>query len=241
MKMNFVVCLCFAEFVIFQMDGVIPCCSAAEPVPYNTPANVPAVVGMPVPATSTSAPPSALRLQAALLKDLAQEHTTRAAEAAVSNQLERVKWETALAYELQQRSIRLLKVIDRMNNPQNGSERAQALSEANSTNKANGTTDEELQFLATLDDKLLQLGQEINSAIERTRFNVTQLGTNTQPENIQRIGLLEEENQRYIRELQKQQFDLDLRRLEYLAIRRFLKEIPAGEPSKSANRGESAR
>lgn len=222
MKINSLGWLCFMGFVVVDTAPVVPGCAAAEPIPYNAGSNVPAGSGVRTLTANTNTPISVLKLQAELLKDLAQEHSNRAAQAAVSNQVERVKWETELAGEFQAQSARLLKVMDQMTKMQNGSEAAPL--GAGGAGEVKGVTDEEIEFLAKLEEKRLQVDHELDSTLEQSRFNAMQLATNNLPENVQKIAFIEEENQRYIRNLQKEQSDLDLKRLEYRAIRRFLKK-----------------
>jgi hypothetical protein len=224
MKMNLIAWLCLVGLVAIEMAGVVRKCDAAEAVPYSTTPNAPAVSGVRTLTPGTNTQLTAWKLQAALLKDLAQEHSSRAAEAALSNQVERVKWETELAGELQDRSARLLKVMDQVSSQSNGSEGGQPPLGTGGISEMKGMTDEEIEFLARLEDKRVKLAQELDFALEQSRGNAMQLSTNNVLENVQKIAFVEEENQRSIRSLQKEQFDLELKRLEYRAIRRLLKK-----------------
>src|SRR6476659_2471238 len=58
-------------------------------------------------ASATNTASVALNAQALLLKEILQEHQSRAAELTQSNQSEKARWETELVNELQEKSARV--------------------------------------------------------------------------------------------------------------------------------------
>ena len=56
----------------------------------------------------------ALNAQALMLKEMLQEHQSRAADLTQKNEAEKAKWETELANELQEKSLRLRKRLDEL-------------------------------------------------------------------------------------------------------------------------------
>jgi hypothetical protein len=158
----------------------------------------------------------ALNAQAALLKELAQEHQMRAADSARSNQTEKVKWETELANELQNRNARLAKAIEELTGQQS------AVLGTNNASLKSVEGDEEAVFLARVEERLLQINQDLMATLDQARTFGLQLATNKSPENLQWMSFMVEDNQRYVRQLQKEQFDLELRKLEFRALRKSI-------------------
>ena len=158
---------------------------------------------------SSNAVMSALHAQASLLKELVQEHQQRASDLTKNNQSEKAKWETDLVAELQQRSAQIQKNID---------QGAQTGSATNVLKAAGGSTDDQLVFESTLETRLEQVGQELSAAIEDSRVLSSQIATNKAPENLEGMTFVLDQNQRAVKELQREHLDLELRRLEFRAI-----------------------
>jgi hypothetical protein len=164
---------------------------------------------------SSNAVMSALNAQASLLKELIQEHQGRAADSTQKNQAEKAKWETDLVTELQQKGAQVQKNIDQV---------TQSSAGTNALKAGAGNVDDQLAFVSTLEARLEQVGQELSAAIEDSRVLASQIGTNKVPEDFAAMSQVLDQNQRVVRDLQKEHFDLELRRLEYRAMLRVLQK-----------------
>jgi hypothetical protein len=192
---------------------------AADPAAYSSSPTIAPDSRGSVPVVNGNGTMASLKAQSALLKELAEEHVRKAADSAIRNQIDRVKWETELANELQEKNSRLAKIIDQVNSQRAASERAQPPAGTITAKAANGEGDEEVEYLSKVEERLSQVDQDLRLALEQTKAFTLDLATNNVPENLQRVSALEQENSRYVRGLQKEQFDLVLRKLEYRAIR----------------------
>jgi hypothetical protein len=161
-----------------------------------------------VAASSSNGVVLALNGQALLLGEMLQEHQKRAADLSQTNQTEKAKWESDLVNELQEKSARVQKSIDQATQPWPG------------TNDLKGATDidEPLVFVSTVEAHLEQLRQELSAAIEESHVLSVQIGTNRAPEDFAGLSFALSENQRVVKQLQREQLDLELRRLEFRAI-----------------------
>ena len=152
----------------------------------------------------------ALNAQALLLKELIQEHQKRAEDLTQKGQSEKVKWEKDLVNELQEESARLQKNIDQAAQPTDD-------------RKTTGV-DDQLAFLSIVDANLERVRNELSAAIEDSRVLATQIGTNKAPEQFEGMSFVLSENQRLVKELQREQLDLELRKLQFQAIRTVLEK-----------------
>jgi hypothetical protein len=157
----------------------------------------------------------ALNAQTSLLKEMLQEHQSRAAELTQKDQGEKAKWETELVNELQEKIGRLQKSIDQRSHPGPA---------ANGSNAVGGEGDEQVVFMATVDSHLEQLRQELSAAIADTQALGLRIATNKMPEEIAATSVALGDNQRIVRELQREQLDLELRKLEFRAIRKAMQK-----------------
>ena len=165
--------------------------------------------------SSSNAVMVALNAQALLLKEMIQEHQKRAADSTQKSLSEKAKWETDLVTELQEKSVRVQKSIEQATQPSSG---------INDLKAAAGDVDEQLVFVSTVEARLEQLHQELAAAIEDSRVLSMQIGTNKAPEDIGGASMVLGENQRLVKELQKEVLDLELRKIEFRAIRKALQK-----------------
>ena len=159
--------------------------------------------------SSSSGVMAALNGQALLLKDLLQEHQRLAADLAQKGQNERAKWETELVDQLQERSAHLQKRIE---------QQASSGSAPNESRIDAGDTDDELVFISTVETRLEQIRQEISGAIEDIRALSMLVSTNKTPEDISAMSFTLTDNQRLVKELEREKLDLELRKLQFRAI-----------------------
>lgn len=157
----------------------------------------------------------ALNAQALLLKEMIQEHQKRATDSTQKSLSEKAKWETDLVTELQEKSGRVQKSIEQA---------TQSWPGINNLKAAAGEVDDQLVFVSTVEARLDQLHQELAAAMEDSRVLSMQIGTNKAPEDIGSASLVLGENQRFVKDLQKELLDLELRKLEFRALCKALQK-----------------
>jgi hypothetical protein len=205
---------------IVGLAGMSGSLSAADAtgtyITYTTNASAPLNYSAPhsIATSSSNAVMVALNAQALLLKEMILEHQKRAADSTQKSLSEKAKWETDLVNELQEKSGRVQKSIDQATQPSAGTNDL----------KAGGDVDEQLVFVSTLEARLEQIRQELAAAIEDSRVLSMQIGTNKSPDDIGAASLVLGENQRLVKELQKELLDLELRKLEFRAICKALQK-----------------
>jgi hypothetical protein len=156
--------------------------------------------------------------QFALLKELAAQHLQRADEANRTNQPVKAKWEGDLARELTDRVDRTAAHLEELMRQRFTAEEAAKASAAATTPE---TPDrDEAAFLARLDTQLWRVEQDIKAALETTRGFTAQLQTNTTPYQVLRVSYLVQENNTLIRFLERDRSDLELKALEYRALKK---------------------
>jgi hypothetical protein len=165
--------------------------------------------------SSSNAVVLALNGQALLLREMLQERQKRAADLTQKNQTEKAKWESELVNELQEKSTHVQKSIDQATQPWPGTSDAKA---------AAADVDDQLVFVSTVEARLEQLRQELSAATQDSRVLSTQIGTNRAQEDFAGLSFALSENQRLVKQLQREQFDLELRRLEFRAIWRAIQK-----------------
>jgi len=166
-------------------------------------------------ASTSNAVIVALNAQGLLLKEMLHEHQGRAAELKQKNENDKAKWEAELVNELQDKNARVQKSIDQM---------SQSGPAAKDLRTGAADVDDELVFVSTVEARLEQLHQELSAAIEDSRFLSTQVATNKTPEDIGAMSAVLSDNQRLVKELEKEQLNLELRKLEFRAIRKAMQK-----------------
>jgi hypothetical protein len=89
---------------------------------------------------------------------------------------------------------------------------------------AAGDVDDQLLFVTTVEARQEQIRLEVAAALEDGRVLTMRLGTNKAPENFAGMSLALSENQKFVKELQREQLELELRRLEFRAISKMLQK-----------------
>lgn len=156
--------------------------------------------------------------QFALLKELAAQHRQRADEANSANQRDKAKWESELARELADRVDRTAVQLEEVMRQRLTAEESAKLSAGPATLE---TPDrDEAAFLARLNTQLWRVEQDIKAALETTKGLTAQLQTNSTPEHVLRVSLLVEDNNTLIRFLERDRSDLELKALQYRALKK---------------------
>jgi hypothetical protein len=164
-----------------------------------------------------------LEAQRALLNELAQELSKRAAEAP-ADQAAVAKCENDLAKELSERASAVLARLNECTKQRQAFEETHAAElpnlKANGTAGAtNGPNADGIAYQAGLDDRIERARQELAAAVDQGKLYTSQLLTNKSQEEFARISGLLQDNTSHISRLEKEQSDLELRKLEYRALR----------------------
>lgn len=148
-----------------------------------------------------------------LLSRLAQEHKQRAQDTS-SDQTTRKQWESELSGELTDKATAILPLLNKL------SQERLALEHAHPSLAANGHNPDQVAFLAKVEERLASVQQEITEALEAGRLYTAQLLTNKNSEDISRTSFLLQTSGEDVKRLQKEVFDLELRKLEFRALSR---------------------
>ncbi|HWI59205.1 MAG TPA: hypothetical protein VNZ22_18400, partial [Bacillota bacterium] len=166
-----------------------------------------------------------LSTQIKLLTDLADEHAKRSEEATKKEAPEKAKWEGERAAELRDKGATLLSQLNEITKQRLAFETSH--SPVNPAEMATGALEEgkagnsdEFIFLTRLDESLVKTRQELLALVEATKGLHAELQTNNTVEAMTRVSALVEQNERQQRLLQREQSDLELRKLEFRALRK---------------------
>jgi len=164
------------------------------------------------------------KAQSELLNQLAQEHRKRG-EQAPPDQTAKAQWEMELAKELGERSSALLEGLsnnrkERLAFEQSHPDVAAAVPRNSAVGAVNASNADEIAFTGKLEERLAAVQLEIADSIEAGKVYTAQLRTNTASYDYSRIASLLQENNSAVRQLQKEASDLELKKLEFRALRR---------------------
>ena len=160
-----------------------------------------------------------------LLSSLAQEHRKRAEDAAAASQAQRTLWENELAKELGDRSEALLKQLNEATKQRQAFEQAHknAASSSGSLNTATADTrvnPQAVEFMSKLGERMDRVNQELVTVRQYSYDYAEKMRTNTLTYDFQRAAAEFEQNARKIQQLEHELSDLELRKLEFQALRR---------------------
>lgn len=164
-----------------------------------------------------------LGAQLRLLAELAQEHLDRADDAANSANPQKSQWETDRAQELRTKSAAILGRLNQATQERLNLETTHAPAPPPVFGLLADTKalkPEELEYLLKLDERVLKTRMEIAALEEAAGKLHADLSTNSTPEVSWRFSLLFEENARRGLQLEKELSDLELKKLEFRALRK---------------------
>ena len=166
-----------------------------------------------------------LSTQLTLLSSLAQEHRKRAEEATRPDQAPKALWETELAKELGDKGEAVLKQLNEATRQRQAFEQGHkdALGSVGGVNAATAAArvnPQEIEFFKKLNERLDRINQDLLAARQSAYTYATQLQTNKMPYDFQQAAAVVEENARKVKQLERDQSDLELRKLEFEALRR---------------------
>lgn len=165
-----------------------------------------------------------LNAKLTLLAELSGEHAKRA-DAAKSETSDKGKWETDLVQELRDKATRMAKQLSEVTTQRLAFEAAHspppgpafALGSLESTNRLNA---DEVAYLTLIEQRLSKVADELALTLDTSRSYTAELATNRAPEDVGRISRLLDVNGRQLKELEREQVGLDLRKLEFRALRK---------------------
>jgi hypothetical protein len=166
-----------------------------------------------------------LSAQFKLLSNLAQEHHKLSEQATKANQAEKALWEDELTKELGDRSSAILKQFNDVTGQRLAFEKAHnnaagSVASLNAAITATRLSSREVEFLSKLDEGLQRLDQELRAARQDSTAYAAQMSTNTIAYDFERAAYTLDQNTRKVRQLEHEHFDLELRKLEFMALRR---------------------
>jgi hypothetical protein len=165
-----------------------------------------------------------LNSQLKLLSSLAQEHRKRAEAASAAGQAQKTLWETELAKELSDKSETVLQQLAEATKQRQAFEQAHKGTAASpgSLNAATVETrisPQEVEFMSKLGERFDRVTQELLTARQYSYDYAEKMRTNTLTYDFQRAAAEFEQNARKIKQLEQEQSDLELRKLEFQALR----------------------
>lgn len=155
--------------------------------------------------------------QSRLLKEMARDHNLRSQEATRERLADQARWENDLALELDKKADDLLKQSNAVAQERVRFEEQNRVLDAT---LPGGLTPDENAYLARLDEHLNDVQRELSAlAVQAAGYNA-ELQTNSTPDDVARISDLIQANGIEVRHLQKAQSELELKKLEFRAVRR---------------------
>jgi hypothetical protein len=159
-----------------------------------------------------------------LLNQLAQEQKKRADDAP-PEQAPKAQWERSYSKELADRAAATLVLLnnttkDRIAFEQKHPNFTSPFLPSSTSGVTNSFNSIENAFLAKLAERRGAIEQEIAASIEAANLYAAQMATNTGAYDATRLSSLMQDNGYYLKQLQRELFDLDLKNLEFRALRR---------------------
>lgn len=158
-----------------------------------------------------------------LLTELGQEHLARAEAARTARAEDLAKWEGDRSKELMSRAAKELNEMNAVVKQRTALEDAKRIiipdPFEDATFKTNSVTPAEAAFLAKLQERTWELERDLNATLDAGQNYALQLQTNSSPDEIGRVSLELEANGRQLRILQRELFELELKRLQFRALR----------------------
>ena len=166
-----------------------------------------------------------LSTQFKLLVSLASEHRKRADEAAAASQGPKAVWEAELAKELHDSSDALLKQLGEATKQRQAFEQAHKNVAVSPGNFSAAAADarvrpQEIEFIKKIDERIDRVSQDLLAARQSAAAYAMQMQTNKMPYDYQQAAEVFQQNARRIRQLEQEQADVELRKLEFQALRR---------------------
>jgi hypothetical protein len=163
-----------------------------------------------------------LKTQSELLTQLAQEHKRRSKEIAADQQA-KSQWESDLGMEMAAKAAAMMPLLTKATQDRLAFEQAHpdlVVLRNFQPAPADELNPDAVAFLGKLEERLGLVRQELAQAIESGKLYAAYLVTNTSPLYLTDIPSQLQANGDEVKRLQREVFDLELRRLEFHALRR---------------------
>jgi hypothetical protein len=166
-----------------------------------------------------------LNAQVKLLTELIEDHAKRGEDLTRTSSPEKGQWEGVLAQELRNRRALIVVQLNQATKqrlafeaahpPRPGSEPGLgALQEDKPLNA------DEFAYVTRLDERLLSVRQELATIDDVAKGLYSELQTNSTTEAVTRVSILLDENIRRCKLWEREQFELELKKLEFRALRK---------------------
>jgi hypothetical protein len=158
------------------------------------------------------------------LLELADDHLKRSTDAKVGFP-DRSKWENDLALELRDQSARLVAQLNDSTKQRLAIETSRGLPAGSAPSpgpleEAKALNADELAYVVKLDTRLLKVRQDMANVVDAGKAIYAQLQTNITTEAITRASVLIDENNGQVRQLEREVSELELKKLEFRALRK---------------------
>ena len=165
-----------------------------------------------------------LNAQYRLLMNLSQDHRKRASDATMAKQNDKAVWESELAKELGEKAAAALNQVTELNKQrrafEQGHTNALSIVILNTVSGGSRLNSYEVEFMSRLDERLRNVDQDLLAARQDATTYASQMHTNTYPNDIAYATEVLDQKSRLVRDLQHEQFDLELKRLMFQALRK---------------------
>ncbi len=136
---------------------------------------------------------------------------------------EKARWETDLAQELRGKTVGLRDQLNALTKQRLAFEAAHGPAAPQSPGALEDNkplSADEFVYLTTLDERLVKVRQELVAVDAAAKAIHSELVTNNTPEDMQRISLLLDDNTRQARQWEREESELQLKKLEFRALRK---------------------
>jgi hypothetical protein len=159
-----------------------------------------------------------------LLSSLAQEHRKRADAAAAASQAQRTLWENDLAKELGDKSEALLKQLNEATKQRQAFEQTHRNAAPSAGSPITAAADtrvnpQAVEFMSKLGERMDRVNQELLTVRQYSNDYAERMRTNTLTYDFQKAAAEFEQNAREVLQLEHELSDLELRKLEFQALR----------------------
>jgi hypothetical protein len=158
------------------------------------------------------------------LIELADDHLKRSTDAKIGFP-DRSRWESDLAQELRDQAAKLLTQLNDSTKQRLAIETSHGLPAGAAPSpgpleETKALNPDELAYVVKLDTRLLKVRQDLANVVDAGKAIYSQLQTNTSTEAVTRASILIEENNVQTRQLEREVSELELKKLEFRALRK---------------------
>jgi len=166
-----------------------------------------------------------LNAQLKLLNELIDQHVQLVDSSPTVGSLEKSQWEGQLVQDLRNRSAVVLAQLNDLTKQRLAFEAAHGPRPASppplgALDEAKPLNADEFAYVTRLDELMLSVRQQIAGLDEEAKGLYTELQTNNAPEEMTRVSVLLDDNARRAKLWEREESQLELRKLEFRALRK---------------------